>query len=113
QRRPRRQQNATMNYTRVLASTWLNTFKVSYNRDVFKANDDVSGTDFNILRDLGIPGQTNVPSDTGLPSIGLGGIVSGLGTTDINTIWDESRQLSDQITFTKGKHSVKIGSEYT
>jgi hypothetical protein len=37
-----------MNYTRVLAPTWLNVFKVSYNRDVFKTNDDVSGTDFNI-----------------------------------------------------------------
>ncbi len=112
-RRPRRQQNATMNYTRVLAPTWLNIFKVSYNRDVFKTNDDVSGSSFNILKDLGIPGQTNAPSDTGLPSIGLGGIVSGLGTTDINTIWDESRQISNQVTFTKGKHSVKIGSEYT
>lgn len=112
-RRPRRQQNATTNYTRVLAPTWLNVFKVSYNRDVFKTNDDVSGTNFNILKDLGIPGQTNNPSDTGLPSIGLGGVVSGLGTADINTIWDESRQISDQITFTKGKHSVKIGSEFT
>jgi carboxypeptidase family protein len=112
-RRPRRQQNATMNYTRVLTPTWLNVLKVSYNRDVFKTNDDVSGTSFNILKDLGIPGQTNVPSDTGLPSIGLGGIVSGLGTTDINTIWDESRQISDQVTFTKAKHSVKMGSEFT
>src|SRR5258708_2156811 len=112
-RRPRRQQNATMNYTRVLTPTWLNVFKVSYNRDIFKTNDDVSGTNFNILKDLGIPGQTNIPSDTGLPSIGLAGIVSGLGTTDINTIWDESRQVSDQITFTKGKHSVKIRSEFT
>ncbi|MCC6369305.1 MAG: TonB-dependent receptor [Bryobacterales bacterium] len=112
-RRPRRQQNATLNYTRMLTPTWLNVFRVSYNRDIFKTNDDVSGTSFNILRDLGIPGQTNVPSDTGLPSIGLGGIISGLGTTDINTIWDESRQASEQITFTRGKHSVKIGTEYT
>lgn len=112
-RRPRRQQNATLNYTRMLTPTWLSVFRVSYNRDIFKTNDDVSGTSFNILRDLGIPGQTNVPSDTGLPSIGLGGIISGLGTTDINTIWDESRQASEQITFTRGKHSVKIGTEYT
>lgn len=112
-RRPRRQQNATVNYTRVLTPTWLNVFKVSYNRDIFKTVDDVSGTSFNILRDLGIPGQTNNPLDTGLPSIGLAGTVSGLGNSDINTIWDESRQISDQITFTKGKHSVKIGSEFT
>ncbi len=111
-RRPRRQQNATMNYTRVLTPTWLNVFKVSYNRDIFKTNDDVSGTSFSILKDLGIPGQTNNSLDTGLPSIGITGI-SGLGTTDINTIWDESRQASNQVTFSRGKHSVKIGTEFT
>jgi hypothetical protein len=112
QRRPRRQQNVTMNYTRIIKPTLLNVFKVSYNRDIFKAVDDVSGTDFNILRDLGIPGQTNNPADTGLPSMAITG-VSGLGTTDINTIWDESRQASNQLSLTHGRHSIKIGSEYT
>ncbi|MFN7924588.1 MAG: TonB-dependent receptor [Bryobacteraceae bacterium] len=111
-RRPRRQQNVTMNYTRMISSTMLNVAKVSYNRDIFKTVDDVSGSNFSILKDLGIPGQTNNPIDTGLPSIAITGI-AGLGTTDINTIWDESRQLSDQISLTKGKHSIKIGSEYT
>ncbi|MBM3734784.1 MAG: hypothetical protein FJW39_03285 [Acidobacteria bacterium] len=112
QRRPRRQQNVTMNYTHVFTPSLLNVFKVSYNRDIFKTVDDVSGTNFNILRDLGIPGQTNNPSDTGLPSIAITG-VSGLGTTDINTIWDESRQATEQITWTRGKHTVKMGTEYT
>jgi hypothetical protein len=69
---------------------------VSYNRDVFKTVDDVSGTEFNIARDLGIAGQTNLPSDTGLPSIAITGM-SGLGNSDINTIWDESRQIADHI----------------
>jgi hypothetical protein len=111
-RRPRRQQNATLNYTRIISPTTLNELKVSYNRDVFKTVDDVSGTDFNIARDLGIPGQTNLPSDTGLPSIGITGI-SGLGNSDINTIWDESRQVADHITVNRGSHSMKFGSEYT
>jgi len=111
-RRPRRQQNATMNYTHVFTPSLLNVFKVSYNRDIFKTVDDVSGTNFNILRDLGIPGQTNNPLDTGLPSIGITGL-SGLGNSDINTIWDESREVSEQITWTRGKHSIKIGSTYT
>lgn len=112
-RRPRRQQNATINYTRVVTPTLLNVLKVSYNRDIFKTVDDVSGTNFNILKDLGIPGQTNNPLDTGLPSIGLGGTVSGLGNSDINTIWDESRQASEQLTWTRGKHAMKAGSDYT
>jgi hypothetical protein len=111
-RRPRRQQNVTLNYTKIFSPTVLNLAKVSYNRDVFKTVDDVSGTSFNILKDLGIPGQTNNPADTGLPSIGITGM-SGLGNSDINTIWDESRQLSDQITWMKGTHTVKIGTEYT
>jgi hypothetical protein len=111
-RRPRRQQNVTMNYTRIITPKLLNVFKVSYNRDIFKTVDDVSGSSFNILKDLGIPGQTNTPSDTGLPSIAITGI-SGLGNSDINTIWDESRQVSNTLSWTRGKHSVKIGTEFT
>jgi hypothetical protein len=111
-RRPRRQQNATLTYTRILTPALLNQLRVSYNRDVFRTFDDVSGSKFNILRDLGIPGQTNNPTDTGLPSIGITG-VSGLGNTDPNTIWDESRQVSEQISWVRGKHSLKLGTEFT
>ena len=111
-RRPRRQQNATMTYTRIVRSNILNELRLSYNRDVFKTNDDVSGSSFSILRDLGIPGQTNNPIDTGLPSIGITG-VSGLGNTDPNTIWDESRQVSEQISWVRGRHSLKFGTEFT
>jgi hypothetical protein len=101
-----------LNYTRIISPEILNELKVSYNRDVFKTVDDVSGTDFNIASDLGIPGQTNLPSDTGLPSIGITGM-AGLGNSDINTIWDESRQVADHITVNKGSHSMKFGTEYT
>ena len=112
QRRPRRQQNATITYTRLVSSTMLNELRISYNRDIFKAKDDVSGSSFNIFKDLGIPGQTNNPTDTGLPSLAITG-VSGLGNTDINTIWDESRQLSDHFSLTKGPHSIRFGIDYT
>jgi len=111
-RRPRRQQNATLNYTRIVTPALLNQLRVSYNRDVFRNYDDVSGSKFNILRDLGIPGQTNNPIDTGLPTISITGL-SGLGNTDPNTIWDESRQVSEQISWVRGKHSLKVGTEFT
>ena len=111
-RRPRRQQNVTATYTRLVSATMLNELRVSYNRDVFKTNDDVSGSSFNILKDLHIPGQTNNATDTGLPSLGITG-VSGLGNTDINTIWDESRQLVDNFSVNKGAHTIKFGVEHT
>ncbi len=110
-RNPRHQQNAVLNWTRILSPRLLGEVKVAYNRDIFKRVDDVSGTDFNILRDLGIPGQTNNPTDTGLPSLSITG-VSGLGNTDINTIWDESRLLAGSLTFTRGSHNWKFGSEF-
>lgn len=111
-RRPRRQQNATLTYTRIVSPTKINELRVSYNRDIFKTVDDVSGTSFNILKDLGIPGQTTNPLDTGLPSLGITGI-SGLGNSDINTIWDESRQVADHFSFVKANHTFKLGTELT
>ena len=111
-RRPRRQQNATATYTRLVSSSMLNELRVSYNRDVFKTYDDVSGSSFNIFNDLKIPGQTNNATDTGLPSLSITG-VSGLGNTDINTIWDESRQILDNFSFNKGAHAIKFGAEHT
>ena len=111
-RRPRRQQNATATYTRLVSASMLNELRVSYNRDVFKTYDDMSGSTFNIFNDLHIPGQTNNPTDTGLPSLSITG-VSGLGNTDINTIWDESRQMLDNFSINKGAHAIKFGVEYT
>jgi hypothetical protein len=111
QDRPKRQQNATVTYTRLVSASKLNEFKVSYNRDVFQTLDRVSGTDFNIARDLLIPGQTNDPFTTGVPSIGITG-VSGIGNTVPNTIWDELRQAADTFSFVHGRHSMKVGTEF-
>jgi hypothetical protein len=111
-RRPRRQQNVTATYTHLVSNSMLNELRISYNRDVFKTVDDVSGSSFNILNDLRIPGQTSNPIDTGLPSLSITG-VSGLGSTDINTIWDENRQVLDSFSFNKGAHAIKFGVEYT
>ncbi len=47
-----------------------------------------------------------------MPSLAITG-VSGLGNTDINTIWDESRQVLDYFSISKGAHTIKFGAEYT
>src|SRR6185436_17108129 len=89
QDRPKRQQNVTVTYTRLISTTKLNELTVSYNRDIFQTLDRISGQDFVISRDLLIPGQTGDPFTTGVPAIGITG-VSGIGNTVPNTIWDES-----------------------
>jgi hypothetical protein len=100
-----------MTYTRLISPTKLNEFKVSYNRDIFQTLDAVSGQDFNIARDLLIPGMTNDPFTTGVPAVGVTG-VSGIGNTVPNTIWDESRRVADSVSFVRGSHSIKVGAEY-
>jgi len=111
QDRPKRQQNLALQYTRLVSATMLNELKVSYNRDLFQTQDRVSGSDFNIARDLLIPGQTNDALTTGVPSVSVTG-VSGIGNVVPNIIWDESRRVADTFSFVKGRHSVKIGTEF-
>ncbi len=111
QDRPKRQQNVALSYTRLVSATKINEFKASYNRDLFQTLDRVSGSDFNIARDLLIPGQTGDPFTTGVPSISITG-VSGVGNTVPNTIWDESRRLADTFSFVRGSHSMKIGTDF-
>jgi hypothetical protein len=109
---PKHQQNATINWKRIVKPTILNEFRISYNRDIFKISDAVLETGFNVLRDLGIPGQTNDPNNTGVPGISVTGL-SGVGNTSILRVWDELRQVGDSMAFTRGNHSVKIGSDWT
>lgn len=111
QDRPKRQQNLALQYTRLISPTKLNELKVSYNRDLFQTLDRISGQDFNIARDLLIPGQTNDAFTTGVPSVSITG-VSGIGNVVPNTIWDESRRIADTFSIIKGRHSIKIGSEF-
>jgi hypothetical protein len=65
QHQPKRQQNAVLTYIRILSPSMINDFTVSYNRDLFKTLDAISGTSLNIARDLLIPGLADDPFTTG------------------------------------------------
>ena len=106
QAQPRHQQNVVATYTRTFSPTKLNEFSISYNRDIFGTVDDISGSNFNIARDLLIPGLTNDPYATGVPSISITGL-TGFGTTAPNTIWDENRRVADTFSLSHGSHSVE------
>src|SRR5215467_12726983 len=48
QQQPKRQQNAVATYIRILSPTMINDVTVSYNRDLYKTLDNISGSNFNI-----------------------------------------------------------------
>ncbi|HUG81110.1 MAG TPA: carboxypeptidase regulatory-like domain-containing protein [Bryobacterales bacterium] len=108
---PKRQQNATVNWTRFITNTMLNELRVSYNRDIFNRTSGFTDTGWNNLTELGIPGQTTNSFDARPTSIAVTGCCS-LGTSDVNQIWDESRSVGNALSFISGNHNVKMGAEY-
>ena len=108
---PRRQQNATMTWTRFLTNTALNELRVSYNRDTYFRRTGFTDTGWSNLQELGIPGQTEDPHDARVSTIRITQCCS-LGASDVNQIWDESRSISNATSFIKGNHNLKMGVEY-
>jgi len=111
QQQPKRQQNVVATYVRVLSPTMINDLTVSYNRDLFGTLDSISGSNFNIARDLLIPGLANDPFTTGVPTISITGI-TGFGNAAPNTIWDENRRIADTFSLNHGAHWMKMGVDF-
>ena len=108
---PKRQQNATMTWTRFLTNTALNELRVSYNRDTYFRETGFTDTGFSNLTELGIPGQTENSHDARISGISVTGCC-GLGASDVNQIWDESRMIANNTSFIKGNHNIKLGISY-
>ena len=108
---PKRQQNATLTWTRFLTNTALNELRVSYNRDVFNRATGFTDTGWSNLTELGIPGQTEDPHDAAPTGISVTGCC-GFGASEVNNIWDESRMVADHVSFIKGNHNIKMGMEF-
>ena len=108
---PKRQQNATLTWTRFLTNTALNELRVSYNRDTYFRETGFTDTGWSNLRELGIPGQTEDPHDARISSISISQCC-GIGASDVNQIWDESRMIANQTSFIKGNHNLKTGISY-
>jgi hypothetical protein len=111
QHQPKRQQNAVLTYTRIVSPSKLNELSVSYNRDLYSTLDQISGSSFNIAKDLLITGLTNDPFATGVPTMNITGM-TGFGSVAPNTIWDENRRVADTFSFTHGAHSMKAGADF-
>ena len=108
---PKKQQNATMTWTHFLSNTSLYEIRASYNRDLYFRRTGFTDSGWSNLTELGIPGQTEDPHDARFSGISVAGCC-GIGASDVNQIWDESRSIFQSVSFIKGDHSIKAGLEY-
>jgi len=102
-----RRQLLTVNETKVFSPTLVNELRLGYNRIhiTFVANDQESASTFGI--NSGVTAAIGIPqiSVTGAFAFGgVGGFPQGRG--------DYSAALSDTLTWTHGRHSIKFGGEY-
>src|SRR5581483_10857744 len=104
-----RDQNAVISHSHLFGSSTLNELRLGYNR----ANDVFFGPDrsnFSPLADLGISGVAEDPRLKGVPSISIPGL---LGITEHFLVpltqLDWTYTVSENITHTFGRHSMKAG----
>jgi len=104
-----RDQNLLLSYIHIFGPTTLNETRFGYNR----ANDEFFGPnreDFSPSRDLGITGVAEDPKLKGVPSISIPGIL-GINEHFLVplTQLDWTYSVSDNLTMTRGTHTIKTG----
>lgn len=96
-------------YNSIIRSNLLNEFRGGFSgRNVSK---DFASDGAAIIQQLGIQGlSANLPESPGVPDIAI----SGFTTTGIGrgfTTTDRTYQFLDNVTWTKGRHSIKFGAD--
>ena len=109
--RPLGDQNVALNYTRVFSPTLMNEFRAGFNRNISKVgHESAYGPDLSSqtgLMNLQVP-----KGNEAFPALTLVGY-SGVGI-NLNTTWDgvdNMYQLADNLSWTKGTHSMAFGFE--
>ncbi|MBI4443017.1 MAG: TonB-dependent receptor [Acidobacteria bacterium] len=96
-----RYQSLTLSFTSMLTPTLLNTFRAGLNRNVTSQQDvTVEGADTSSL--VWIPGRG--PGNFSVTGMG------GLGPSDDSFFWWTSYQFYDDLSYTRGNHSLKFGA---
>jgi len=111
---PQRPQNGAIGYTHIFSPTWLNEFRLGYNRTVFSSMFEPAPS--NLSAEMGLRNLGGLPSQAwGIPTITIGGYFTGplawMGPLTPNTSFYKSNtfQLVDHMTFIKGRHTIKAG----
>jgi hypothetical protein len=92
--------------TSVLSNSFINEFRVSSHRDVSTQNDTLPYTN----QQIGLKGM--IPQQTLPPVILIFGAFNMGGTLGPENSPPTHYQISDQISWTKGKHTIRAGYEY-
>jgi hypothetical protein len=105
-----RQALAGLNYTRVFGPTLINEARLGFTRTDSVTTPAFQGTDYNAK--FGITGTTTDPRMVGFPLIMLSGLLQlGPNSTAPTDSVVNTFQLGDTLTWVKGTHLLKFGSD--
>jgi hypothetical protein len=106
-----RNQNAGIGDSWQLSPSLINEVRIGLNRQTTSLTQDDYGQ--NLAQQLGIPGVNLSPQTSGLPAIAVAGLFSVGGSlltplTLASTSWN----LSEKISWIKGRHILRFGFDY-
>jgi hypothetical protein len=107
-----RSQNATISLVHIFSPQWVNETRVSYYRSIFLFGGTLQGTNFN--QQAGVHGFDDTTSIYSFPQITLTNYSTFTGSpSDQRPKSNRIRnwQYADNVSFSSGRHSVKIGAE--
>ncbi len=108
---PRRAQNLMVGQTHTFSTSWINEARFAFHRVAIGVNQEGQGTSIN--RQVGLPDISSDPRDFGLSFIRISGL-SPLGHEFNNPQASVSNtfQFIDQVSYVRGRHSIKFGGEF-
>lgn len=104
---------AVLANTRLLGTNKVNEFRFAVNRMVSQNIQQRANTT-NVVADLGIPDvDTSIPLFWGIPFFQINGFSSIGECNDCPFVnWNTTFQLTDNLSWTRGRHQFKMGGEY-
>jgi hypothetical protein len=105
---------AMLGHTWVLNPAMVNQFKLGFSRlDANNGNLHAFDAENNWVEKLNIPYVLRTPRNWGSPRLGLGPFtVVGDPENSPYSNWDTLMQVTDNFSWSKGKHTIKFGGDY-
>jgi hypothetical protein len=101
--------SVAMTDTHVFTPNFVGEFRLGYNR-YYQLRAQENRAD--IPGQLGIPGTTKDPRDTGFPDFGITGFDTiGKRSSFPSDRMDNTYQLNQSLTYTRGGHTIKFGTQ--